>query len=209
VATTLTPAAIAKEISRRDPHFRALVKHVGPPPRRRSQPVDQRFATLASSITSQLLSTKAAATIHQRVVDLCHGQVTAQTLHDVGHDPLRRAGLSHAKADAMLDLAQRTLDGRLQLSRHGRMTDHEVEKEVAAVRGVGPWTAHMYLMHTLARQDVWPTGDYGVRAGWSHLHGDVEIISARDLLAEGEVFVGVRSDVAWYCWQALHLKRSQ
>jgi DNA-3-methyladenine glycosylase II len=67
----------------------------------------------------------------------------------------------------------------------------------------------MYLMHTLARTDVWPVGDYGVRNGWSIVHGLDETISERDLAPLGERFVGVRSEVAWYCWEAVHLARAK
>jgi 3-methyladenine DNA glycosylase/8-oxoguanine DNA glycosylase len=88
------------------------------------------------------------------------------------------------------------------------MDDHEILSEVTAVRGIGPWTAHMYLMHTMARRDVWPAGDYGVRSGWSIVHDLDEIISERDLALEGDRFTGVRSAVAWYCWQAVHFARA-
>ncbi len=164
---------------------------------------------LARSITHQLLATSAANTIHQRVIDVCGGTVSAETITRCGHANLRAVGLSNAKAAAMLDLAARTLDGRVRLERHGRMSDDEVMREVVAVRGVGPWTAQMYLMFTLGRHDVWPPGDLGVRNGWSMVHGLDEIISEADLRGEGDAFVGVRSDVAWYCWEAVHLSRGQ
>jgi 3-methyladenine DNA glycosylase/8-oxoguanine DNA glycosylase len=89
------------------------------------------------------------------------------------------------------------------------MSDHEVLSDVVAVRGIGPWTAQMYLMHTLARHDVWPAGDLGVRNGWSLLHELNELITEVDLRRHGDVFDGVRSDVAWYCWEAVHLSREQ
>jgi 3-methyladenine DNA glycosylase/8-oxoguanine DNA glycosylase len=196
-------------IVKRDRAFRKLIKEVGPPPPRRSAPVAQRFPTLARSITFQLLAGKAANTIHQRVIDLCDGTVSAVTITDAGHERLRAVGLSNAKAAAMLDLAERTLDGRIQLARHGRMSDHDVLIDVVAVRGVGPWTAQMYLMHTLARHDVWPAGDFGVRNGWSIVHDLDELISEGELRKEGDVFSGVRSDVAWYCWEAVGLARAK
>jgi DNA-3-methyladenine glycosylase II len=87
------------------------------------------------------------------------------------------------------------------------MSDAEVLREVTAVRGIGPWTGQMYLMHTLARPDVWPVGDFGVRSGWSLVHGDDEVVSERDLSLAGERFEGLRSSVAWYCWEAVHVHR--
>ena len=109
----------------------------------------------------------------------------------------------------MLDLAERTLDGRVRLAHHGRMSDHDVLRDVVAVRGIGPWTAQMYLMHTLARHDVWPAGDFGVRNGWSRIHRLDVMVSEAELRQKGERFEGVRSDVAWYCWQVIRLERAQ
>ncbi|HEY5265677.1 MAG TPA: hypothetical protein VIJ40_02580 [Acidimicrobiales bacterium] len=207
--SSLTPQEISSIIATRDPAFRKLIKQIGPAPVRRSAPVAQRFPTLARAITGQLLATKAAATIHQRVIDLCNGTVDAQSITIAGHAQLRGVGLSNAKAAAMLDLAARTIDGRIRLAQHGKMNDHQVLSDVVAVRGIGPWTAQMYLMHTLARHDVWPPGDFGVRNGWSQLHELDEIISEADLRRAGDVFAGVRSDVAWYCWEVIHLARAQ
>lgn len=168
-----------------------------------------RFSNLARSITFQLLATKAADTIHQRVVDLCEGTVSPESIVRAGHANLRNVGLSNAKAAAMLDLAARTSDGRVRLAHHGRMSDNDVLSDVVSVRGLGPWTAQMYLMHTLARHDVWPASDLGVRHGWSLVHELDEMISVPDLQQEGDLFEGVRSDVAWYCWEAVHLSRAK
>lgn len=116
---------------------------------------------------------------------------------------LRSAGLSQVKAEAMIELAHHVDDGRIDLARHGYMKDHEVTREVTAVRGIGPWTAQMYLMFTLARPDVWPTGDYGIRNGWSRLHGLEEIIDERSLRDAGDPFLGFRTAVAYYCWRVV------
>jgi DNA-3-methyladenine glycosylase II len=205
----MSPSERALDIARRDHAFSDLVERVGPPPRRRSAPVADRFGTLARSITFQLLATKAADTIHQRVIDACGGAVSPDTILKAGHANLRGVGLSNAKAAAMLDLAERARDGRIHLDQHGRMTDLEVITDVVAVRGIGIWTVQMYLMHTLARHDVWPAGDLGVRHGWSLLHQLEEMVTEKDLRGRGDIFEGVRSDVAWYCWQAVHLSRGQ
>jgi DNA-3-methyladenine glycosylase II len=209
VSTPLSPQEIALVIAKRDGAFKKFIMDVGPPPPRRSAPVAQRFPTLARAITGQLLATKAAATIHQRVVDLCEGDVNAQSIQRAGHANLRNVGLSNTKAAAMLDLAERTMDGRVRLAHHGKMSDADVLSDVVAVRGIGPWTAQMYLMHTLARHDVWPAGDLGVRNGWSQLHGLDELVSEVELRKRGDLFEGVRSDVAWYCWHVIRLQRAQ
>lgn len=204
-----TPEEIAVDIARRDRAFRRVIEDVGPPPHRRSAPVASRFPTLARSITHQLLATKAAATIHARVVEVCDNVVTPSAILSAGHERLRAVGLSRAKAAAMIDLAERTLDGRLRLDLHGRLSDEEVTADVVAVRGVGPWTAHMYLMQTLGRRDVWPVGDLGVRRGWSILHHLDDLIAPGDLERAGEPLVGVRTDVAWYCWRAVERARAR
>ena len=200
--------ALAADIVRRDSAFAPVVAKIGPPPPRRPAPVNQRFASLIRSITFQLLATAAANTIPTRVVSACGGTVTPDSVLGAGPDALRAAGLSRTKAAAMVDLAAHIHDGRIRLERHGRLSDAQIIDEVTSVHGVGPWTTQMYLMFTLGRTDVWPVGDFGVRHGWSLLHGLPEMISEKGLRAEGQRFEGLRSDVAWYCWQAVHLERS-
>ena len=199
---------IAADVVRRDEAFRRVVEIAGPPPGRRPSPVSDRFASLIRSITFQLLATSAAHTIHVRVVEACHGVVTSESVLRAGPEALRGAGLSRTKAAAMCDLAKHTQDGRVNLTRHGRLSDVDIIAEVTQVHGIGPWTTQMYLMHTMGRRDVWPVGDYGVRVGWSLLHGLDEIVSPQELNSNGEAFLGVRSDVAWYCWRAVHFERS-
>jgi len=194
-------------IKRRDPLFAPVIAAVGPVPMKRAAPIAQRYAALARSITAQLLATGTATTIHGRVGDLCGGEVTIEAVLALGADELRSAGLTRTKARAMVELAESVRDGRVSLARHGRMSDDDVAREVTAVRGIGPWTAHMYLLDTLARRDVWPVGDFGVRHGWTIVHGLDVLISERELRDAGEVLLGVRSSVAWYCWQAVHLSR--
>ena len=201
------PSEIAMYIALRDPAFASVVAMVGRPPGRRAAPVDERFAALVRSITFQLLATNAADTIHARVRQLCGGDVTVDSILDAGPDELRSVGLSRTKAGAMLELAEHVRDGRVRLDRHGRMSDDDVVRDVTAIRGIGPWTAHMYLLGTLARRDVWPIGDYGVRNGWTIVHDLDELVSESGLKAAGEDLAGVRSSVAWYCWQAVHLSR--
>ena len=194
---------VAALITARDPAFARLVARVGHPPNHRPAQVDQRYAGLVRSICYQLLATKAAETIHGRVVALFNDDVSVEQALSLGTDALRGAGLSGAKATAIVELAERCRDGRLVLARHGRMDDVAVLEDVVSVRGIGPWTAQMYLMFTLARPDVWPSGDLGVRHGWSKVHGLEELVSSNDLRMAGEEFVGVRSALAWYCWRAL------
>jgi DNA-3-methyladenine glycosylase II len=208
VPTNATPQEVATFIVRRDKAFKPIIALAGPPPlRRRAASVDNRFPSLVRSITHQLLATSAATTIHGRVVDACGGTVTVHTIIAAGPDALRGAGLNRTKAQAMVDLAHDVRDGRVQLEKHGRLSDDDIVRNVSGVRGIGPWTAQMYLISTMARPDVWPTGDYGVRVGWSLLHHLDETISEAELRDEGERFAGVRTSVAWYCWQAVHFAK--
>jgi len=209
MGSRLTPGETAGLLCEKDPAFREIVTFVGPPPRRRNAPVDQRFAAIARSITSQLLATSAAATIHARVEEACGGRVTEESILGVGPETLRGAGLNRTKAEAMVALADMSLAGHVNFGRHGRMSNDEIAREITAVRGIGPWTAHMYLMFTLARPDIWPSGDYGVRYGWSIVHDQDEIISEKELNGCGAALVGVQSATAWYCWQALHVFRAE
>ena len=199
------PDEVAAFIAKRVRAFRQIIALAGPPPlRRRAAAVDNRFPSLVRSITHQLLATSAATTIHARVVEACGGVVNVHTIIATGPEKLREAGVNRTKAQAMVDLAHEVRDSRVNLSRHGRMSDDEIVRDVAAVRGIGPWTAQMYLISTMSRPDVWPIGDYGVRVGWTLLHGLDETISEKDLLVAGERFVGARTSVAWYCWEAVH-----
>lgn len=199
----LSPAETAALIVRRDRAFKTIAANLGPPPAARRVRVDERFATLVRSITFQLLATKAANTIHARVLDACGGRVSVESVLATGTAALRGCGLSGTKAAAMIDLAEHVADGRVRLGAHGRMSDDEVMREVTKVHGIGPWTAEMYLMFSLGRPDVWPVLDLGVRRGWSLLHGLDEMVSSQELRALGVPFAGVRSGVAWYCWSTV------
>lgn len=196
-------ADAAARLVRLDRSFARVVRNVGPPPAPRRVRVDDRFATLVRSITSQLLATKAARTIHGRIVDACGGAVTPASITRVGEERLRACGLNRVKASAMLDLAGHVTSGALHLGSHGRLSDEEILAELTAVRGVGPWTAEMYLIFTLGRPDVWPVTDLGVRSGWTRVHELEERVTPQDLRVAGEPFTGFRSTVAWYCWHAV------
>jgi DNA-3-methyladenine glycosylase II len=193
------PALIVK----RDRAFARVVASTPAPPAARRVRVDDRFATLVRSITFQLLAGKAATTIHDRVRDACGGVVTPESVRHAGEARLRQCGLNRVKASAMLDLAEHVSSGALRLGSHGRLGDDEIVAELTAVRGIGPWTAEMYLMFTLGRPDVWPVSDLGVRAGWTRVHGLDERVSPADLREVGGRFEGFRSTVAWYCWNAV------
>ena len=111
-------------------------------------------------------------------------------------------GLSRAKLASIRDLAEHASDGRVVLERIGRLSDDDVIEHLTAVRGIGPWTAQMFLMFTLHRLDVWPTGDLGVRIGFAKAWGLAERPTPGELEVLGEPYRPDRSVVAWYCWRA-------
>lgn len=185
-----------------DPVVDSLIAQHGPARLPSARPARRRFVELAESIAYQQLNGTAAATIWGRVVDVCGGEVTPESMLRAGPDALRAAGLSGAKTRSMLDLAERVGDGRLPLGRIGRFDDEGVIEQLTPVWGIGRWTAQMFLMFTLGRVDVWPTGDYGVRNGYMLAWGLPAHPTEAELAELGTPFEGARSLVAWYCWRA-------
>ena len=178
---------------------------MGPPPRLTVNPVAQRYPTLVRAIVYQQLAGRAASAIHGRLLEGLGGDVSPEAVLGLNDDQCSSFGLSRAKRDSIRDLSVKTLDGTINFAQHGRRSDEAVVAELVQVRGIGPWTAQMYLMHDLGRYDVWPTLDYGVRNGWSQLHGMDEMISIKAMVNAADHLSPFRSSVAWYCWQAVDL----
>ena len=202
------PSDVAARVRRLDHAFSAVVSRHGPPPVHRATPVAQRFGTLSMAILHQQLAGSAAAAIHRRVLDAAGDPITARGLLRAGDARLAACGVSGPKRRSLFDLAEKSLDGSVDLARLGRRGDDEVEAILTSVRGIGPWTAQMFCLAALGRRDVWPVGDYGVRAGWTLLHGGGEIVAPKVLVELGERFRPHRSAVAWYCWRALEDERT-
>lgn len=196
-------SAAVSELVAADPVLAGLVERHGHPPPRRRVAVDRRFGDLARNIVYQQLAGRAAASIHGRFVGALDGDVSAHRVLATPEPVLRACGLSGAKTASILDLADKVASGEVALERIGRLSDAEVVAHLTVVRGVGPWTAQMFLMSTLSRLDVWPTGDYGVRAGFARAWGLAEVPAPRDLEALGEPFRPYRSLVSWYCWRVV------
>jgi DNA-3-methyladenine glycosylase II len=192
----------ATAIRRADPTFAGIIRRSGPPPRMQALPVKERFGALASAILYQQLAGSAAAAIEARVVGVLGGEITARRLLAAPDALLAGCGVSAPKRRALLDLAARSQDGRLRLDLVGRYTEERAEAMLCEVLGIGPWTAQMFAMHALGRRDVWPAGDYGVRVGWTRLHGGGDPVDHRELAGLGDPFRPHRSAVAWYCWRA-------
>jgi 3-methyladenine DNA glycosylase/8-oxoguanine DNA glycosylase len=198
------PAArAAAALAANDPVLSTLVGRYGPPRFGGRRRADTRFAVLASAICYQQLAGKAAATIHGRFLAAVGGEMTPEAVLATPVDLLRGAGLSRAKAAAVKDLAEKVAGGQVSLERIGRLSDEDVVDHLVQVRGIGRWTAEMFLLGTLGRLDVWPVGDYGVRAGFATAWGLPEIPAPPVLLELGDAYRPYRSVVAWYCWQVV------
>ena len=130
------------------------------------------------------------------------GPFTPESVLVVPIESWRGAGLSGAKTASLIDLAEHVYDSRLRLDRIGRLTDADVISQLTSVRGIGPWTAQMFLMFTLRRLDIWPTGDYGVRNGYRLAFNGGVMPTAKQLAPMGDRFAPYRSVAAWYCWKA-------
>ncbi len=188
-----------------DPAFAAVIQQVGPYAPRSGD--GNYFASLARSIMFQQLAGRAAAAIHGRFVAAIGGVVTPEAVLATPPDALRAAGLSGNKTTAVLDLALKSTDGTVPLEGLDALCDDEIVARLSAVRGIGRWTAEMFLLFELKRPDVWPVDDYGVRNGWSLIHSLPTLIKPRELLSEGHKLRPHRSVAAWYCWRAVGLAR--
>jgi DNA-3-methyladenine glycosylase II len=192
-----------RELSRRDAVIRRLVAAAGPCTLgdRRSR---DHFGALVQAIVFQQLAGKAANAIHGRFVGLFDGRrVVPEAVLAAGHARLRTVGLSEAKTRSILDLASKVSDGTVPLRRISRYGDDEIVERLSSVRGIGRWTAEMFLMFQLGRLDVWPVDDYGVRKGYANAYELLELPKPKELLGLGERFRPYRSVAAWYCWRAV------
>jgi len=149
----------------------------------------------------QQLSVKAAATIAQRVDDTVGGALQPESLLATAPDQLRAAGLSRQKIGYLQSLADAVISGDLPIETLPELTDEEVEAAITAVRGFGRWSAHMYMMFSLGRPDIWPSGDLAVRVGFGRMMGWKERPEEKKVIDEGSAFSPHRSALALLCWQ--------
>ena len=149
----------------------------------------------------QQLSVKAAATIAQRVDATVGGALQPESLLATAPDKLRVAGLSRQKIGYLQSLAEAVLSGDLPIEILPELTDEEVEAAITAVRGFGRWSAHMYMMFSLGRADIWPSGDLAVRVGFGRMMGWKDRPDEKKVIDEGSAFSPHRSALALLCWQ--------
>jgi DNA-3-methyladenine glycosylase II len=197
------PAAAAI-LSERDPVLRRLITEAGPP--RVGPPTETNFGALVRAVVYQQLAGAAAAAIHGRLIAALGREVVPARLLSLPADTLRSVGLSASKAASLRDLATKVLDRTVVLDPAGlrAQSDAEVIDRLSTVRGIGTWTAEMFLIFQLRRLDVWPTGDLGVRKGFGLAWG-IPTPTAKELEPLGDPYRPYRSVVAWYCWRAAEL----
>ena len=204
----MPPVALATAIdavASADPVLARLVSLVGPIRYRPRNP-DGHFGALVRAIVFQQLAGHAANAIFQRVRALV-GPLTPEALLAVPDDDLKGAGLSKAKLASLRDLSVKVMDGTVVLENSSRLSDEEIIVRLVTVRGIGRWTAEMYLMFELRRLDVWPVDDLGVRQGFALAWSLDGPPSPRELEPLGDRFRPYRSVVARYCWEAVALAR--
>ena len=196
-------AAAERHLRRNDPVMRRVIQRVGPcsyPLRR------DRFGSLARSIVYQQISGAAAQTILRRLVEaLPDGELTAAGLASLTLQQYRLAGVSKQKASYLKSLAERSLEGDLRLSRIGRLSDDQIIAELTEVKGIGVWTAQMFLMFSLGRPDVLPWDDLGVRQAIRKLYAFDEMPNRAESERIAAPWRPYASVASWYCWRSLDI----
>lgn len=203
-------AAARKKLAAADPTMGALIERVGKIDlktrlRRRSEerPADA-YGALLRAIVGQQLSTKAARTIYGRVCDLFGGSTPSpEQLLEASEEDLRACGLSGRKVEYIRDLAAHVLSGELELDRLGELADEEAIEEIVAVRGLGQWTAEMFLIFHLERPDVLSGGDLGIRKAVQIEYGLDEMPAPQRVLEIGDAWRPHRSLASLYLWESL------
>ena len=192
-----------QQLARRDKKLAPAIKSYGPC---RIKPHSDHYGELVGSIVGQQLSTKAGATIWRRVLELFDGKMpTPQQLIDIDADKVRACGVSYPKIGYMKDLAQRVLDGRLDLPHISTMPNDQLIEQLTAVKGIGEWSAHMFMIFGLGRLDVLPVGDLGVRKAIMNMYGLRELPNPATIvtISNKNHWHPYESVAAWYLWQSL------
>lgn len=201
------PHAFHHHFRRHDPTLHAVIRRVGPFTLR---PQRNRFQMLVRSIVFQQISMSAARAIYARLeLAAGTGGIQAASLAALDVEELRSVGLSRQKASYISDLAHKVAGGEVPLAKLGRMDDEEVIAELVQVKGIGRWTAQMFLIFALGRQDVFPIDDLGVRTAIDKLYGFKGKQSKDDYLEIGRRWSPHATVGSWYCWRYLDLERKR
>jgi DNA-3-methyladenine glycosylase II len=167
------------------------------------------YGALVNSIISQQLSLKAADAIEKRFLALFDGKFpTPQQIQTVSADKLRAIGFSYMKANYVHDLARHIINGKLKFEKFDKLSNHEIIAELTDVKGIGEWTAHMFLMFCMGRLDVLPVGDLGIRNGVTKLYGLKKAATPEKVIqiAKKNKWAPYQSVASWYIWHSLDNK---
>jgi len=203
VISPATAKAAAAHLAEYDPILKGIIERAGLCTIR---PHKNYYWELVDSIISQQLSVKAAASIEKRFQELFASELpTPEQILEKSVDELRTAGLSRPKANYIRDLAQHIADGELKLDQLEHMSNQEIAAELTAVKGIGEWTAHMFLMFCMARLDVLPVGDLGIRNSIKKLYNFDLLPTAEEIknLSAKNHWQPYESIASWYIWQNL------
>ncbi|WP_165250082.1 DNA-3-methyladenine glycosylase family protein [Paludisphaera soli] len=200
--TTVDPWAKAiRHLKKVDPHLKSVIGRVGPC---LLAPREDRLGTLVGAIVAQQISTKAAASISERLHALAGRPYDPHRLLELGEEPLRGCGLSASKARYVLNLAAAVADGSAPVDRFDDDWDDDaIIAALTSIKGVGIWTAHMFLIFAMNRPDVLPVGDLGVRAAIKAIHELAELPKPPDCHDLTEHWRPYRSVASWYLWRSL------
>jgi len=209
-AKVATPASLdlaAQHLSSRDPVLASIIETAGIAT---ITPHKNYYQELVESIISQQLSVKAAATISKRFVGLFADSAfpTPDQILEKDIDALRTAGLSRQKAGYIQDLASKVLNGTVRFNHLDALSNDEVTTELIQIKGVGPWTVHMFLIFCMGRLDVLPVGDLGIKNGLQKLYGLANVPTTDDIerLAAENKWHPYESIASWYIWHSLDNK---
>jgi len=191
-----------KYLRRVDKTMGSLIRKVGPTAVR-SESDRTVYQSLVRAIVYQMLSTRSAAAIFARLEQACCELISPDSVASLGEERLREIGFSRAKVASVLDLTEKTRTGIIPPDKELIVTsDQSLIKILTEVKGIGLWSVQMLMIFNLQRPDVFPATDLGVRKGHMMAYGHDEMLSAKDLLAEGELWAPYRSVAAWYLWRA-------
>ena len=201
----VTDIALA-HLSAADPVMRQLIASVGP---FGLKPIKNRFRALVRSIVSQQISSKAAASILRKLESQVepHGGVSPESILRLSKVQMRKVGLSPQKQTYLHNLAEHVHKGTVRLDRLGRLPDEDVIAELIQVKGIGRWTAQMFLIFTLARADVFPHDDLGVRAAIKRFYGLDELPDKETSHRIAQPWRPYATVGSWYCWRSLALPK--
>ena len=190
-------------LKRSDPILAAIIERIGPCRMEFGPP---EFHSLAEAIVYQQLNGKAAVTIFKRFAALAGEPLRPEGILKLTDTQLRSVGLSKQKSAYLKDMAARASRGELDFSRLHEMTDDEVIKHLTQVKGVGVWTAHMFLMFTLRRPNVLPTGDYGIQMAIKKHYRKRKVPKPEVMVKIAKSWEPYRSVACWYLWRSLDIK---